>query len=747
MEPVAAAASAAGAARHGNITQTMPATARTEPVPVVRSTKPDSKVVKATPASKPVKPQTEKEGYTFGDVLRSFPSTVWTFMGGMAVLLLFAVAIAVAGFMLQGGNESELNGSFIAAGGIATPTLPSDIPNQTPTLVPTPTSPPESLSLEPAALTAFSSEDLDITLEYPEDWENEEDDQMVIFSPSQEGLAPDDLADSAFWVSLSDEEDVEISDLLVDILDRFPGDAETLNEGTISIASQTWTSAQIRFESEALGGQGIATLAVTNRDGVGYTLVAVAPAPLWNTLQPVYQEMINSFRFGAEALPVAESKTTPAADNEESDLEADEADTTPMADDEADDESGTPSAKKTPSPTPTPEVTATPVTYIISSGDTLLAIANQFGVDVDLLAEENGIADPSGLQLGQELIIPFTAEELAAYNGDRPPASPATTDDEEEESTTTTGEDEETGGSSPGSTPAPAAPADEEENETAASIGGRIVYPAFNPGINSYDLWMVDVNSTDQTIIAGDASQPAFNRDGSLLAYRSWVLDSRGIFFRDFVGGRGGQVTRFVEDGLPTWSPDGYSFAFASRREGDRVPRLFSGNQTGKGDTGIGFNGEYPSTFPDGRIVSKGCSVSGDCGLYVMGAGGGGATKISSDTGDTAPAVSPDGSKIAIMSAGRGGTNWEIWVLNADGSNPKRLTENGSNEGLPAWSPDGKSIAYVSDQGGLWAIWVMNADGTNQRKLVNMSGSPDGKVLHAGSDSKGWLEERITWAP
>jgi Tol biopolymer transport system component len=99
------------------------------------------------------------------------------------------------------------------------------------------------------------------------------------------------------------------------------------------------------------------------------------------------------------------------------------------------------------------------------------------------------------------------------------------------------------------------------------------------------------------------------------------------------------------------------------------------------------------------------------------------------------------------MSSGRGATNWEIWVMGADGSNPVRLTENGSNEGLPAWSPDGKSLAYVSDQGGSWAIWVMNANGTNQRKLVNMSGSPDGLVLHAGDNSRGWLEERISWAP
>ena len=167
----------------------------------------------------------------------------------------------------------------------------------------------------------------------------------------------------------------------------------------------------------------------------------------------------------------------------------------------------------------------------------------------------------------------------------------------------------------------------------------------------------------------------------------------------------------------------------------------------GQSDFPVGFQGEYPSTFPDGRLVVKGCLPNGDCGLYIIGPNGGGETKISGEAGDTAPAVSPDGSKIAFMSSTRGATNWEIWVMNPDGSNPQRLTENGSNDGLPAWSPDGQSIAFVSDQGGVWSVWVMNADGSNQRKLFNMNGSPDGIVLQAGSDSKGWLEERISWSP
>ena len=61
--------------------------------------------------------------------------------------------------------------------------------------------------------------------------------------------------------------------------------------------------------------------------------------------------------------------------------------------------------------------------------------------------------------------------------------------------------------------------------------------------------------------------------------------------------------------------------------------------------------------------------------------------------------------------------NWDIYIINIDGSGLQRLTNDPANDGLPTWSPDGRSIAFVSDRGGAWAIWVMNADGTGQTAL------------------------------
>lgn len=74
-------------------------------------------------------------------------------------------------------------------------------------------------------------------------------------------------------------------------------------------------------------------------------------------------------------------------------------------------------APYTPAPTATPTVSPTPIIYSIAKGDTLLAVAQKFGVTVRELQETNGITDPRALRVGQELVIP----ELEETTGDAPP--------------------------------------------------------------------------------------------------------------------------------------------------------------------------------------------------------------------------------------------------------------------------------------------------------------------------------------
>ncbi len=287
------------------------------------------------------------------------------------------------------------------------------------------------------------------------------------------------------------------------------------------------------------------------------------------------------------------------------------------------------------------------------------------------------------------------------------------------------------------------------------SLTGQIVFPLFDPGKSvegqpgGYDIWISDPEGTNHRLLVPDASQPHINPKGDLLAYRSWDPTSRGISVVTIEGSGGELITDFLEDGLPSWAPDSRTVAFASRREGDKTPRLYRVTQLNGQDHWLGLFGEYVSTFPDGRLVFKGCTADfTTCGIFIAGPEGGQLEQISGNTSDTAPTPSPRGTQIAFMSLEREeASNWEIYVVSSSGGKVTRLTNNDAQDGLPAWSPDGRTLAFASNRDGEWAIWAMNPDGSNQRKLFNMGGSPDGVVGYAIDDSFGWTAERISWIP
>lgn len=103
--------------------------------------------------------------------------------------------------------------------------------------------------------------------------------------------------------------------------------------------------------------------------------------------------------------------------------------------------------------------------------------------------------------------------------------------------------------------------------------------------------------------------------------------------------------------------------------------------------------------------------------VFIMNADGSNVNQLTnSGCGESTPDWSPDGSKIAYVSCDTG-TN-QIYTINVDGSENTCLSNNNYFDSAPAWSPDGSRIAYVSFRDDNADIYIMNADGSNQQRLT-----------------------------
>jgi serine/threonine-protein kinase len=275
----------------------------------------------------------------------------------------------------------------------------------------------------------------------------------------------------------------------------------------------------------------------------------------------------------------------------------------------------------------------------------------------------------------------------------------------------------------------------------ASTLAGTIAYPVFNG--QSYDLYFGQADGTGTRFFQAGASQPAFSPDGNRIAFRSWKIDNRGLVTMNIDGTNQNSITIFFEDQLPTWSADGREIILLSRRAGDRKSQLIKVSSAGEnGDGLIISEGEYPTLGPNNEFIFRGWGTTGT-GLIFSSISFDNRQRLTDLNEDTAPAISPSGQEIAFMSRRDG--NWEIYVMDIDGSNLQRLTADPAQDGLPTWSPDGKALAFVSDRQGQWAIWAMAPAGDDQQQLFAIEGSPDGFVGTDAFSSRGWAEERISW--
>ncbi len=276
--------------------------------------------------------------------------------------------------------------------------------------------------------------------------------------------------------------------------------------------------------------------------------------------------------------------------------------------------------------------------------------------------------------------------------------------------------------------------------------------------VNTFKSYVVEVSDKTPTELyasLGDARHPYLSRDGK------WLLI-------DGTAGEFGAITRFAsnghqpktitcqsittDSGRPVWSPDDKRIAFDGLGVDSSNPQIYiqriddpdcnlSDNRfTIGGGLVADANGLYPLWGSDGRIYFRSCATwdppnSGLCGIWSAREDGGDLIQLTHDIQH----LPTDVKKGRVLYMARPGGNWDVYAVSAGGGTPVNLTNSPAVDVWGTLSPDGKSLAYLSNRDGRWAIWLANADGSSPREWLPIN--PDwGEVRDVANT-------RMSWSP
>ncbi|MDB4875678.1 MAG: surface antigen [Gemmatimonadetes bacterium] len=264
---------------------------------------------------------------------------------------------------------------------------------------------------------------------------------------------------------------------------------------------------------------------------------------------------------------------------------------------------------------------------------------------------------------------------------------------------------------------------------------------------------------------------PALSSDGKTIAFLANGSFLRGQVFIDLWladGETGKRVTRLVKSALDpnfeelrllysqsAFSPDGRTLALTAQRHGKDVLYLFD-VRTHKETRRFALDLEgatSPTWSPDGRQLAFSGNLGGITDLYIVNADGTGLRRLTNDKfGDLQPQWSPDGKTIAFASDRDSASldllrlkPWRITVLDVA---TRAITVLPGQAGLnlnPQWAPDGRSIAYVSNRNGTANIFLYDLDAKEHYQLTNVAGAVSALTEYSPSISWARSADRLAF--
>ncbi|MBE7471312.1 MAG: hypothetical protein DPW09_32985 [Anaerolineae bacterium] len=292
---------------------------------------------------------------------------------------------------------------------------------------------------------------------------------------------------------------------------------------------------------------------------------------------------------------------------------------------------------------------------------------------------------------------------------------------------------------------------------TPVPLSGKIAVPVFENG--TYNIYLASADNgwtLPREPLFIKASQPAFTKNGSGMTLRSWKHQDwaqRIIYLPNYLDVTSFRpMTTFVEDAHPSLNSRNEEILFHTWPQGS-PPHIIrfniNANIEDKNSRLDLDEGEKPAWLGDDKIIF----FHGN-GLYIMDKDNNNRQLLLSTNDKAAISVAPDNDRVTLSLQKDDRRQIFTLTISQGQESLTQLTKDpelsDADKYLPTWSPDGSYIAFVSNPGGNWAVWVMRADGSEPRELFRLPGSIDG-IVNADSieprTTFGWWEERMSWAP